>query len=330
MSDPPIPPADPIDRVGKVRDLPADVLEQQPWLADERRAYDQIGADIKGHILNALPDDWSFEGKTVLDFGCGAGRVLRQFDHEAATAELWGSDIDRASIDWLQSALCPPSNAVANGEAPPIDLPDAKFDLIYSISVFTHLTDLWAPWLLEMRRLLKPGGLLLATVHGSAKAYSFDRVDWHEAWDEDQIGMHVTGSGTPWDDGGPSVWHSKWWLRAHWARALEIVEIFPGGNPGAHDFVLARRDDREAPSVEELERPQPGEPRELAALSYSLRQAYAEVNSLRQAYAEVTALRNHGSQADQLAAIKNSASWRLTAPLRRAKGLFRRGRPPAA
>jgi len=32
-----------------------------------------MGAESKRRILEALPADWSFEGKRILDFGCGAG-----------------------------------------------------------------------------------------------------------------------------------------------------------------------------------------------------------------------------------------------------------------
>jgi SAM-dependent methyltransferase len=311
MAQAPLPPVELIERVGKSRDLPDEVLAQNPWLSDPAAAYNAIGADIKSQILRALPGGWSFEGKAVLDFGCGAGRVLRQFTEEARSADFWGSDIDRPSVEWAQGALCPPFQVVLNGEQPPIDLPDEKFDLIYCISVFTHLTDRWAPWLLEMRRLLKPGGLLVATVHGAAKGYSLDRVPWHEPWDEDRIGMHVTGCGTPWDDGGPSVWHSEWWLRSHWGRALELRRVLRGEGDGAHDFVVARRDERSAPSAEELERPEPDEERELAALAYSLRQTQAEVAACRGA----------------IDAITGSASYRWTRPLRRARARFRAATP---
>jgi cyclopropane fatty-acyl-phospholipid synthase-like methyltransferase len=44
--------------------------------------------------------------------------------------------------------------------------PDGYFDLVYAISVFTHITHEWSAWLLELHRILKPEGLLLATFCG--------------------------------------------------------------------------------------------------------------------------------------------------------------------
>lgn len=80
----------------------------------------------------------------MLDFGCGAGKVLRQFAPEATVADFTGCDIDAPSIDWLQRNLCPPFNAFRCSEAPPLPQPDGYFNLIYAISVYTHLTGHWA------------------------------------------------------------------------------------------------------------------------------------------------------------------------------------------
>ena len=62
------------------------------------RVYEQMGAETKEALLRLLPDDWSFDGKRVLDFGCGAGRTLRHFLSEAEKGEFWGADVDAPSI----------------------------------------------------------------------------------------------------------------------------------------------------------------------------------------------------------------------------------------
>lgn len=76
--------------------------------SDPFRAYDEMGAQMKEALLRLLPEDWSFEGKRMLDFGCGAGRTLRHFLTEAGSGEFWGTDVDAASIDWMKENLCPP------------------------------------------------------------------------------------------------------------------------------------------------------------------------------------------------------------------------------
>src|SRR5439155_20413507 len=134
-----------------------------------------------------LPADWSWDGKRVLDFGCGAGRTLRHFLDEAKRAEFYGCDIDRPSIEWLEEHLSPPLHVFQSGELPGLPQPDEFFDVVYAFSVFTRLTDHWAGWLLELHRVLKPDGLLFATF--------LNRPHWQEyeqgEGDEESVGMNV-------------------------------------------------------------------------------------------------------------------------------------------
>jgi SAM-dependent methyltransferase len=312
----------------------------------------ELGRHAREWLLAALPDGWSFPGRKILDFGCGAGRALAHFADEAADAEFWGCDIHKPSIDWAARNLSPPFHFLHNDALPPLDLPDDSFDLIYGISVFTHLTDSWAPWLLEMRRLLKDGGLGVFSFLGEGMIeHAVGR-----AWDEDRVGMIAVAIGKPWDVGGPDVLHSEWWLRAHWGRAFEIVQLQPWEYPesrSGHGFLVVRKDDRTPPSREELERPEAGEQRELWALQFQVELLMAELaerphpavaddehepapmrarnaqlqDDLDQATAALARAEAANAKlpeledylrvtVDRLEIIRGSTSWRLTQPLR--------------
>ena len=71
--------------------------------------------------------------------------------------------------------------------------------------------------------MLKPGGLLIATYMGRWNA----EYAGGEPWNEDEIGMSIVQQHLGWEAGGPSVLMSDWWVRAHWGRAFEILEIAP-------------------------------------------------------------------------------------------------------
>jgi SAM-dependent methyltransferase len=244
--------------------------------------YDKLGRETRDGIVDRLPSDWTFSGKRILDFGCGAGRTLRHFTNEASEAELLGCDIDEDSIRWMQEQMCPPFQAFVNGPEPPLDQPDASFDLIWAISVFTHLTSSWSRWLVELHRLLKPDGLLLATFMGCGMSQEIAG----EPWDENKFGMNVIRYGQSWDLGGPMVLHSPWWIEEHWGRAFEVLSLTPDGFAGKpwldHGSVLMRKRDQAIDS-EELERIDPGDARETRALVHNLGQLHRESSDLRAA-----------------------------------------------
>jgi SAM-dependent methyltransferase len=102
----------------------------------------------------------------ILDFGCGAGRVLRHWKDLNGPA-LHGTDYNPELIAWCVANL-PFAEFRVNRLNGVVDSPDASFDLISAFSIFTHLS---APgqsfWIAELSRLLKPGGHLFLTTHGA-------------------------------------------------------------------------------------------------------------------------------------------------------------------
>ncbi len=308
-----LPPLALAERSGPLRlgtDNPAyAVLSELDWWKpeDPLERYELLGATVHDQILAALPSGWSLDGGRMLDFGCGTGRVMRHFAAEAETGEVWGCDIDRPSIEWAQQRLCPPFRCLHNGLEPPLPFEDGHFDLVLALSVFTHIVDSWSEWLLEVRRILKPDGLLFASFLGGG-AFLWEDLD--EEWDEDVVGMRVL---RPWltpQEGGPNVYHSRWWLQSHWGRAFEVLDIEPDGlafpSGHGHGWVLLRpRGGNVDP--DDLQRDEPGEPREWRSRRHAHAAAAAEMRAVHHGY-------------------EDSLSWRLTEPLRRLRAAGRRAR----
>ncbi len=218
------------------------------------------------------------------DAGCSTSAAAR--DGRCATsstrpdsAEIWGSDIDSEAIDWLQSNLCPPLHALRNEAEPALPFEDGHFDVVWALSVFTHLVDTWAPWLLELHRVLADDGILIATTLGPRHSERFA----NESWDEDRIGMNALRSWAAYPHGAPVVLHSTWWLRAHWGRAFEMLEMSESApkRAPAHRWLAMRKRDVTL-TVADLERPEPDEPRELTAVRHNVQQLRRELEEAHQ------------------------------------------------
>ena len=279
--------------------------------------YEASGRMHRQMLDDTLGPDWTWEGKRVLDFGCGVGRVLRHFLPETERAEFYGCDLDTPSVAWLQQNFSPPYTIFESGEKAGLPQEDGFFDLIYAFSVYTHFTDNWAEWLLEHHRVLADGGILFATFLGEGMLEEMTG----EKWDEDRIGMNYLLPGFPWDKGGPLAFNSPWWIRAHWGRAFEIVQLLPRTEPdvASHGIVVARKKPVQV-GAEDLLALEPDEPREIAALRHHVDQLAEECVDLRV---------SHQADIDRynaaLEEVRTSLSWRLTTPLRRAKGRLRGG-----
>ena len=272
----PFPPLELANRVGAIADQP------NPF-----ELYTGIGAGTREYLLKVLPDDWSFAGKRVLDFGCGAGgRFATSCARPRRPRSGAATSMSRASTGCATTSVrrfmwC------TNGPTPPLAFADNFFDFVYVISVFTHLTDSWSAWLLEMHRVLADDGILVATFMGEGLC----EIMSGEPWVEDRIGMNVYSHDQGWDKGGPMVLHSPWWIRAHWGRAFEIIDLHPYGF--GHGFLDRGSPTRASSSCASVRVPsrskiskrlEPHEPRERVALHHMIDVLQCEVSHLR-AYA---------------------------------------------
>jgi len=162
----------------------------------------------------------------VLDWGCGSGRVLRQW-RQLDGVQVYGSDYNPDLVAWCREAFAF-ARLSTNGLAPPLAFPDDCFDFLYGISVFTHLDEpLQIPWIEELRRVVKPGGLILVTVNGVVGSRDLVGAE-RERFDAGQlvvIGEQFQGRNYC------AVVHPDAYVRKVLGRDLEVLAVVPASDP---------------------------------------------------------------------------------------------------
>jgi SAM-dependent methyltransferase len=189
----------------------------------------------------------------ILDFGCGCGRVLLWLqDLAEAGSSLHGVDIDERAVRWADENL-PWATCSANPPLPPLDYPDGYFDLVFSHSVFTHLDEAYQDqWLAELRRVTRPGGHLVLTVHGEAVLGMYEAAavanGGDAGWVREALGrdgivfvkddVYVGG---PFPDFYHSTFHAPWYVFEHWGRFFTVKGFLPRRALDFQDAVVLER-----------------------------------------------------------------------------------------
>ena len=230
-------------------------------LPDADRRFRVIGdRDANGFLVSGATDFHRLDraaraiaGKPLaaferpLDWGVGCGRVARHFPRESATA-LTGCDIDRDNVDWCNEHLR--GRFFASRLSPPLPFESGSFDLIYGISVFTHMREpMQMRWLEELSRVSAPGCLLMMTIHGET-AIDFSRLppaEYSRVRDDvRRAGIVVSGVNTQLDGHADhageyvNVYHSSEYVRRTWGRFFEVMHMVPGYILH-HDLVVLRK-----------------------------------------------------------------------------------------
>jgi SAM-dependent methyltransferase len=126
--------------------------------------YAEDGRGMALALANAVSRHSKIVAPRIADWGCGLGRVLRHLPKEW---RLHGFDVNARAVAWCAENI-PFAEFRRSSFLPPLASRDAAFDAVISVSVFTHLDDDAArAWAAELKRVLTPQGLLLATFHAS-------------------------------------------------------------------------------------------------------------------------------------------------------------------
>ena len=132
----------------------------------------------------------SLENKTVLDFGCGYGRIARLMYFLTSTDNFFAVDPMTGSIEECAAHGLTKNFLLSNWSATDLPTGQRTFSLIFSFSVFTHLSEAAARIALAtLLRHLEPNGLLVISIR-PVEYWYFDKYTNDRKLSDHQVAAH--------------------------------------------------------------------------------------------------------------------------------------------
>lgn len=144
-------------------------------LQKNKEDYDRIAEEfsrkrsyLSGDILELKK--YAAEGDKILDLGCGNGRLFELF--KGMKVNYTGADVSENLLAAAERKY-PAADSMGSPQAEfvkvdflKLPFPDGSFDKVYCLSVFHHIPsrDFRLRFLAEIKRVLKPDGVLILTV----------------------------------------------------------------------------------------------------------------------------------------------------------------------
>ncbi|MBI2390372.1 MAG: class I SAM-dependent methyltransferase [Deltaproteobacteria bacterium] len=176
---------------------------QRRWeLATFERLLDRAGVDL--------------QGARILDAGCGSGYGLELLQQRFTPARLVGFDLMPEQMERARARAVPGAE-VRVGDITKIDEPDGAFDAVFLFGILHHVPA-WRAALVELARVLTPGGVLcVEEVHGRA-AWAIDTFFFFSHPREAAFGWPAFRQGL--DDAGFSILGEQ---RLAWEAARSFI-----------------------------------------------------------------------------------------------------------
>jgi SAM-dependent methyltransferase len=153
-----------------------------------------------------------------------------------AEVDFAGADIDENAIHWCRKALPGEYRLIDSLTLP---FPTSRFDLVYAVSIFTHMdeTEQWQ-WLAELRRVLKPGGLLVATTHSPHLIYGRPDLPDSERTRLNDVGFAFIAGFATFNE--RSAFHSREYIQKAWEPLFELLSHTEFGLASYQDIAVLK------------------------------------------------------------------------------------------
>lgn len=184
----------------------------------------------------------------ILDWGVGYGRVAIPLKRVIAPhARVFGIDVDKFNVEWCRENL--PDIEISSCDFfPPTSFAPSSIDFVYAISVMNHLTEQnQIKWLIELRRILKPGGIAILSAVTEHALITYGNLD--PVTLRDLYARGITDAQLDYNLGPhlevKDYYRATCQLSQHitsiWGQFFEIAAVYPGAFGGVQDAVVLRK-----------------------------------------------------------------------------------------
>jgi SAM-dependent methyltransferase len=243
-------PLDPKEiRAALMRDsspIPA-TTNREGYQGDDHLAYWLSGfAEYKNLI--SIAGKYGVTGGSYFDFGGSTGRTFRHFYFQSTAWNVWSSDFKMTSVHWNLMNFPSDIMVFQSMYFPFLPIEDNTFDLITALSVFTHIDETETTWLAELRRIMKPGGIALFTIHNEDTWLNMSPKlrDAIEKYSPEFAALPILPPGrfvSTFRTDDPyrcNTFHSNDYIRKQWSRFFDVYDILSLAS-GAQAIVVLRK-----------------------------------------------------------------------------------------
>ncbi len=237
--------------------IPIPAPEDREGYYDERHfAYWMSGYTDCKRLITAIPD---VEGaERVLDFGGASGRVARHLIgglgkvKNVVLAELNINHVSFIAEHFPRSVI-----PFKLSDLPYLMLEDNSCDVVCAYSVFTHIDTYEFSWLAELKRVLRPGGRALITLHTEHTWDLLPNIFVYPPLSKNSMFTDMFREGEPMPEGryvfrgspGPdnpnydcNMFHHTSYIQRQWSRFMTVEQILPDYSVGYQTAVVLRND----------------------------------------------------------------------------------------
>ena len=191
--------------------------------------------------------------RTVLDFGGATGRLARHIALHYPNSLTTIADLNLSNVDWVENHFGPSVRSVKVSPYPHFPLADDSITLCVALSVFTHIDAYESGWLAEISRVLAPGGHAVLTIHSedcwenlSSRPNLLKTLSRNRSFVASYVSPRMPAQRMVFDfsngiEYNCNVFVSSDYVRSHWSKWLEVIDIQFRAHLGFQTAVVLRK-----------------------------------------------------------------------------------------